>query len=203
MPEFQRDQDGVITHQRCIEPDCREMKPITEFSRDRTRKSGRSPRCKKCQVKRVRAWRRENPLKVKKQNLRAMAKYGDDWPKKKLDNWKKAPFRKWALRFRNLLRYRGFDVSGLKTANIVSLCSGAENCRVCGAYLDWPEECDEIADLAPKLMPLYNDRPPTPETLWVVCSRCFASKGNMSLQQWVKFCGRVHKALGDWAEKTR
>ena len=41
----------LITEKRCTNPECVQVKPLSEFSKDRTKKDGHSTRCKICRKK--------------------------------------------------------------------------------------------------------------------------------------------------------
>jgi len=51
---------------------CKEEKPIESFSKDKTKKDGRSSDCKTCQVEYRLQWRKDNPEKFKKQRQKQM-----------------------------------------------------------------------------------------------------------------------------------
>lgn len=61
----------TVTHSRCSK--CREIKPVAEFSRDKSRVTGVSPWCKAC----YKQWRQADPELVSKRNVAAGRKYRD------------------------------------------------------------------------------------------------------------------------------
>jgi hypothetical protein len=56
-------------------PNCGKQKPLGDFYKDKKRRGGHGRLCKKCTYKRVRAWQRAHPEKVREQNRRYRLKH--------------------------------------------------------------------------------------------------------------------------------
>lgn len=95
-----------VTYKTCCY--CKEKKNASNFSKDKSKKSGLSSRCKKCENEKVRLWRslnheksKESSRKWKKNNKEKIVEY-------KNKNQEKIKLQGRALRKSNLERYRAY-----------------------------------------------------------------------------------------------
>ena len=102
------DFDEAVETKRCYK--CGEVKPRSEFYKDRSRSDGLDPRCKSCTKAHKAAWRKANPEKHR-EGFRKWAKANPEKHRERKRKWRKANPEKAAAQKRRHNRKRSMERS--------------------------------------------------------------------------------------------
>ena len=89
---------------------------------------------------------------------------------------------------------RGFDVK-LTHFDLMEIAQNETHCPICGERYVWRGNGHKSMH-KPSLDRLNNEKIINKENVWVICSRCNATKGDRSMKEFVEYCKKVASEFG-------
>ena len=163
---------------------CHEVKPLSEFDRRPSARSGRRSACKECRRKANRQWKRENQEQVAaaavvygRANRERISEYKAEWRRAN-------PFN--AKAHAHNYRARQAGVPGQLSAKDLRARyrESHQRCHYCQTALNLSTfEIDHV-------VPLGRGGPNTTSNIVIACRACNTEKGNRTAREWEEARGR-------------
>ena len=144
-------------------PKCKQLKTRDNFSKTRVRYDGLQVYCKQCMTVRQKRYRERNPEKA------------------------------WASATIFSHRSKGIDVR-ISLKELGDIAKVSKDCALCGIVLNWKygqKDKRQMIMKSPSLDRLNNEQFIDKNNFMIICYRCNASKGSLSLTNYISHCENV------------
>ena len=141
---------------------CETDKPLNDFSKLSTSKTGYRNYCKECNVERVRNWERLNPKKA----------------------WASDTLKKHRARGHNIIITTKELYSKIKHITNCEICGDELDWRLrCGK--------GTLDQYSPTLDRINNEKDIKLDNIFILCHRCNMSKGVMPFNTFIEYCSKI------------
>ena len=157
---------------------CGELKPFSEFYKDKCSKDGLKSQCKKC----AKEYYENNKEKIKEYNKN---NYVRIWCSSTIRDHKK----------------RGYIVN-ITIDELYDIVKDKPSCEICGKELEWYSTGKgKITNLSPSLDRIYNGNEINKDNISILCHKCNTKKHSESIEENLVWCKQfeeyANKKLGD------
>lgn len=130
--------------------------------------------CKKCMAEYHAEYAQNNREKLRKDAF---------------DYYNRTP-RAWAGMALRSHRKKG-QIVNITTDELYNLALDKKTCPICGKVLSWGGKNGRIRSHSPSLDRINNENELNLSNVWIICARCNAAKGGMTMKEFVEYCELV------------
>lgn len=157
---------------------CGIEKDVVEFSKDKSRQDKLCCQCKECMKKSWKKWAKNNKEKIKETTKR--------WVKKR-------PHRNWTNTTLGGHKQSGYKINITKD-ELEKMAKKTKYCPICDVKLDWTYYTKGKKQInSPSLDRINNEKFLNKNNVQIVCLRCNRAKGEMSMNEFYKYCQIIIK----------
>ena len=157
-----------IAMKRCYR--CKEIKPITEFYKNRAKKDGIATPCKSCHREIDKEKWKNNPEKCRE----AVASF-----------FLRRPFYNWARKSLYSHKKKGVKIE-LGNKELEQMAINAKFCPLCGCELKLNKE--NVKSNSPTLDRINNENVIRKDNVMIICQQCNITKGERTLKEFIDYC---------------
>lgn len=161
---------------------CGEVKPITEFYKNRTRKDGLYSNCKECASKYQKEYRKKYPEMRRRYERENRKRISEKAREKRLKN----PHKYWVSSTLRKHRYKGFKVN-ISRDELIEIAKNTTNCYFCDCKLEWGYGKGASKN-SPTLDRINNEGVLTLKNTQILFRRCNGIKQEKSMQEFIEYC---------------
>ena len=172
---------------------CGELKPFSEFGKNKNTKDGLQTWCKKC-AKEYYENNKEKMKEYRENNKEKIKEYKKEYNK---NNY----VRIWCTDTIRLHRKRGYIVN-ITIDELYDIVKDKPSCEICGKELEWYSTGKgKTTNLSPSLDRIYNGNEINKDNISILCHKCNAKKHSDSIEENVIWCKQfieyANNILGD------
>jgi len=172
---------------------CGELKPFSEFYKDKCSKDGLQSYCKKC----MKEYYENNKEKINKQQKEYYENNKEKINKQQKEYNKNNYVRRWCSSTIRDHKKRGYIVN-ITIDELYNIVKDEPICEICGKELEWYSTGKgKLTNLSPSLDRIYNENEINKDNISILCHKCNMKKNSESIEENLVWC----KQFEEYANK--
>ncbi len=165
-----------VTNEKLVCSRCKRIKPRSEFSSSSRAVSGVQDWCRQCMKEYHAEYAQNNKEKLRNDAF--------EW-------YNKSP-RGWASGALRSHKRKGHKIN-ITIEELYKYSLDKKFCPICGKELSWGGKNGRIRSHSPSLDRINNESELNMNNVWIICARCNAAKGDLTMKGFIDYCKLVVK----------